>query len=907
MKTNKTRFPVRSSVLAVQSALLTMAMVSAVHAESDLTAAELTTPKNTVEIGATYVSPSNKDNRNGLVPNTNGDDTSYKFGEYNGLQKKGFTAIGNIDLRGGGSYDSEDATRYRIKGTDLGLETRNLSIEYGEQGKYRINFGYDELLRNRSDSYMTPYGGAGGNNFVLPSTWIKPIVPQTAGTATTNTSTGMNFRALDPVNGTANGLASGVVVPPTAATLTTLANIRAADLAAYQNVNLYTKRSASQIGFSYEIDSRWSVSAGIKRENKVGYKPLSVVTSQNTEFGATLADPINQMTDQYSLGVNYKLDKGFVAVDYYGSVFKNNIQSVTWNDVSNLASTATIASAPSNQFHQMVLTGAYSYTPTTKLVMNASYGRNTQNDDFVTAGQNNQFPLGLPVNSLNGVVVTKAFNLKLTTKPVKDLGITANYKYDDRDNQTPVNTYFFQDANEAASGTNAFIAGQGSNLNMYANRPYSKRVNQVNLDADYKVAKDQAVKVGYDYQQIDRGCTGSWINCADAPQTKENTLRAEWRGKLVDDLTGKVGYGYSARTVNYDENAFLALVPYANVTPTLGAGAGATSSAYQYMQANGYTGFGPNAPYALNTGQALIFSPSNGVIPNALYGSRNVISELIGMRRFNMADRNRGKLRTGLNWEANDRVTVQAGYDFDNDSYQNSVFGLTSSTAGTFNLEGAFAASETLTTSLFYTNEDRSSKSAGDAFGSSNNGTGANSYVGNAANTNISPVACYGTVAAKNQNAKTDPCLQWSTNMHDTVDTLGFTVKKKGLMAGKLDLQGIFTYSRAQTDVAVNGGSYVNNPLAAAGAQPGGIGAYYIAASALPTVTTNILALKLNGKYEIDKKSAVRVSYSYTWMKAVDWAYDGMQFGTGTNYLPTNEQAPEFVVQTLGASYIYSF
>jgi hypothetical protein len=730
----------------------------------------------------------------------------------------------------------------------------------------------------------------------------------------------MNFRALDPVIGTANGLASGVVVPPTTATLTTLGNIRAADLAAFHNVNLYTKREKAEAGVSYEIDSRWNVAGNIKRENKTGYKPLSVVSSQATEFAATLADPINQTTDQYNLSLNYKADKSFLTLAYYGSVFTNDIQSVTWNDVNDPTKTATISGAPSNQFHQFSLTGAHSYSSTTKLVMNASYARNTQNEAFidpVAQGQNGQFPLGLPATSLNGLVITKALNLKLTTKPVTDLGLTVNYKYDDRNNQTPVNTYYFHDANEAAgSGSFAFgplpgsaltVAQLGGNLNAYANRPYSKKVNQLNLDADYKLAKEQSVKVGYDWQQIDRSCTDSWINCADAPQTKENTLRAEWRGKVTDALVAKAGYAYSSRTVNYDENAFLALVPYANVTPTTGVGAGATMSAYQYMLANGLTGFGPAAAYLATTGQAAIFSPSNNIVPQALYGSRNNINELIGLRRFNMADRNRDKLRTSLNWQANEEFSLQAGFDYDNDKYQNSVFGLQSSKGTTLNLEGAYAVNDSLSTSMFFTNEDKASKSAGDAYGSNNNGLAGNSSSGNAANTAVSPTVCYATIAAKNQNAKIDPCLQWSNEMRDKVDTLGFTFKKKGLIDGKFDLSGALVFSRATTDIAVSGGSYVVNPLAAGGAQPGGIGNYYIAASAFPTVTANTVELKLNGKYVLDKKSTVRMSYSVARTKVVDWAYDGMQFGTGTNYLPTNEQAPDYTVQAVGVSYIYSF
>ncbi len=95
-------------------------------------------------------------------------------------------------------------------------------------------------------------------------------------------------------------------------------------------------------------------------------------------------------------------------------------------------------------------------------------------------------------------------------------------------------------------------------------------------DLDYAFAKSQWIKAGYDYERIGRACPGSWIACADAATTNENTLRAEWRtsGYL---LSARVGYAYSARrTPSYNENAFLALVPYANVSP-VGATGGATA------------------------------------------------------------------------------------------------------------------------------------------------------------------------------------------------------------------------------------------------------------------------------------------------------------------------------------------
>src|ERR1700733_3376232 len=82
---------------------------------------------------------------------------SYQFGEYNGLENKGVFGNGAFDVRGAQSYDSASATRWRIQGTDLGLDTRNITGEYGLQGLFRVTVGFDEIIHNITDSYSTPY------------------------------------------------------------------------------------------------------------------------------------------------------------------------------------------------------------------------------------------------------------------------------------------------------------------------------------------------------------------------------------------------------------------------------------------------------------------------------------------------------------------------------------------------------------------------------------------------------------------------------------------------------------------------------------------------------------------------------------------------------------------------------
>src|SRR6202049_5339835 len=127
MKTNDPCFAVRASVVAVQGALAALAVVSAVRAaEGDNAARQLTQPTNQVEVGAGYVSQD-----------------SFKFGQYNGLFNKGFYGLFNFDVRSPDAYDSDSAVRWRVIGTDLGLDARKLRAEAGRRGKFCVGAGLE--------------------------------------------------------------------------------------------------------------------------------------------------------------------------------------------------------------------------------------------------------------------------------------------------------------------------------------------------------------------------------------------------------------------------------------------------------------------------------------------------------------------------------------------------------------------------------------------------------------------------------------------------------------------------------------------------------------------------------------------------------------------------------------------
>lgn len=887
MRKNKPNFAVQATVVAVRAAAVAMAAVAVAQgAESDDATRQLTQPTNSVEAGVGYVSQS-----------------SAKFGQYNGLFNQGAYGIFNFDVSGGGIYDSNDPTRWRVTGTDLGLPTRDVSAEYGEQGKFRINLGFDQLEDQRSDTYQTPYLGTGTNSLSLPSNWLVPRVPQVSPTSG-------NFRGLSPTTGLAPANVNGVVTPPTAAQQAIVNNIIANDVPAFNDINIGTNRTTYDGGFDYDFDSRWVFKASASHELKTGAKLMSMLSAASGTSAVVLPDLIDQTTDQYNVSLNYTDEQGFFQAAYYGSVFHNSVGSMSWQNAFIQTPTfATMSSAPSNQYNQLSLTGGYNFSKTTKLVLYGSYARNTQNDTFLN--DPSSLPLGLPRSSLNGLVDWSSFSARLTAKPTKDLSLVANYKFDYRDNRTPVSTYEFYDANEPPASTASPFNGVlglppgtlASNINIYANRPYSKKLNQVDLGANYAVAKGQALSADYQYQQINRSCPGSWINCADAPKTWENTLRVEWRSNAIEDFSSRISYAYSQRRVDYDPNAWLALVPMANNIPA----GGATTSVLAFLKQTGLGGFGPIAPWVpTQPGNLGIFFPNNSSLPQALYGSRNDIHELPGMRRFNMADRDRNKVRAAANWDATAKLSIDGSLDYLYDNYSDSVFGLKNGTSWAVNVEAAYAVSENFSASLFYTYEDQRSSSGGASYSSSQITNTA--YVGQVGNSFVSG-GCFNTVMAKNENAKIDPCLNWSTDMRDQANTFGAQFKYKGLAEGRLDLTGDLIYTYAQTSVGVTGGNYVNNPFALASpAPPLGAGVpsvYFIPATPLPSVTTKMFELRLVGEYAIDKASAIRALYWYQHLNTSDYSYAGMQYGTITSVMPTNEQAPRYNVNVIGLSYIY--
>ena len=90
-------------------------------------------------------------------------DDSYHFGRYTGLEKSG----GLINAGGEVRYRGNDGIYLDGKAIDLGLESRDVMLDGGKQGKYGIAVEYDQIPNFRAQDARSPFRNQGGGQLGL--------------------------------------------------------------------------------------------------------------------------------------------------------------------------------------------------------------------------------------------------------------------------------------------------------------------------------------------------------------------------------------------------------------------------------------------------------------------------------------------------------------------------------------------------------------------------------------------------------------------------------------------------------------------------------------------------------------------------------------------------------------------
>jgi MtrB/PioB family decaheme-associated outer membrane protein len=424
----------------------------------------------------------------------NKDDRAF-FGQYNGLRDQ--SVYGLVDFAYTRRREA-DGTLVSLIGTSLGLQTRELGLLWQRQGDWRFSADYGELIRRDPYTVNTGIAGAGST---------APQVVYLTG-----------------------GVGSGADYDPK------------------------TKRESLGLGFSKWFGTELELVAGVKSENKQGSSfwgigfncpavsapgcaPTTAISTSSAVL--FLPQPIDSNHTQVDLRLNYLGDRLRVSGGYYGSFYNNQYGTVNPgvpaslnNQVGTLLPLSSglqsilanpVALPPDNQLHNFDVAGNYRFTPTTIGNFKLAYSTARQDQDFAGSGLA-YAPAG--VGNLDGRFDTTLAQVGLSARPLPRLTLTAEGRYQDRDDKTPIALY-----NTVGSAT-------------YTNRSYDlERINGKLRAAWQFTAAVQGV-VGFDYESIDRGVftPSSAVGGVSAlrQDTDESTWRAELRGRLTETLGGEL-------------------------------------------------------------------------------------------------------------------------------------------------------------------------------------------------------------------------------------------------------------------------------------------------------------------------------------------------------------------------------
>ena len=423
------------------------------------------------------------------------------FGQYNGLRDRDFYGLLDFDYH---RYNAATGTSAGLIGSRLGLDTRELNLWWKRQGNWKITADYGELVRREPYSINTALIGGGSDS------------PQVLRLATAGSGS-----ALD----------------------------------------LKTKRRGIGVGLSKWLTPGLEFSASFNSENKEGARLFGIGFScpstaapgcgPTTGINAgsavlLLPEPIDSNHSQIEARLNYTAGRLALTGGYYGSLYNNSLGTLRPNVPASLSGplgnslllanglqsilSQPVALPPDNQAHQFDLGGSYAFTPTMRGSFKLAYTRGTQDQDFVGTGL-----AGAPAGVLNldGKVNTTLGQLAFSARPLPQLSLNAQWRFEDKDDKTPLALY-------NTEGTSS-----------YTNRNFSRKRYSAKVEGAYRFLGSYIATVGVDYDFIDRQqfAPTSAVSGISALryETEEIGYRVELRRRMTETISGAISYLSSDR------------------------------------------------------------------------------------------------------------------------------------------------------------------------------------------------------------------------------------------------------------------------------------------------------------------------------------------------------------------------
>jgi MtrB/PioB family decaheme-associated outer membrane protein len=370
-------------------------------------------------------------------------DDAARFGNFTGLDEKGTYA----DVDGYGRYSSDGyVLDWYVE--DLGLDSRVIEIDGGKRGVFGFSIGYRELPFRRFDTTSTVFNPSTSDTLTLPAGWVP------AG-----------------VTGNMTQLSSSL-----------------------RQQLVGTDRQIIDVGANWKPVKGFNVFADFRRQNRDG---IDISSAGSFGQAAFLPRWIDFETDQIDAGVQYAKDNLSLTLAWYSSTFANNNPSLTWESpfsASPGAATLRTAREPGNDFQQISLSGKYRMSAwDTVIAFSAASGSGEQNEILLpyTINPNIVTP-ALPRSSTDAKVDTANYAFTVTARPLPKARIKFGYRYDERDNTTPIASW------------NRVIVDILDSGGLEQNVPYSYDRMHTTISGEYALLKDLKVSAGYERKEMNR-------------------------------------------------------------------------------------------------------------------------------------------------------------------------------------------------------------------------------------------------------------------------------------------------------------------------------------------------------------------------------------------------------------------
>ena len=300
-----------------------------------------------------------------------------------------------------------------------------------------------------------------------------------------------------------------------------------------------------------------------------------------------LAVPIDQRNNELKANSEWVGNKGMMRLDYWGSYFSNDIQTLTWDNPiratdfnnglaprsgpydpsaysnGNGPAFGQEALWPSNNLNSVGTTGMFKITPRTTINGNLTYTFLRQNEELLPWTLNssiNNEPVfasypglrALPRSSAEAAVDSTNWLVNFNSRELRFVTIQARYRYNDHNNKTPHfdgRQYVRFDGNPGEftdDPVTPYLEGFSEYFQI-------KREN-FDLNGTFGLRAFGSIRVGYANEQFEREGRGF-------SDVSENTFRAAYDARLFNyvgvrasvDSGERRGDGYILSQIDYEE------------------------------------------------------------------------------------------------------------------------------------------------------------------------------------------------------------------------------------------------------------------------------------------------------------------------------------------------------------------